>query len=68
MPANVEAKIEFLDKQIYSRETWLDTHSKKFPEHLVETKTEGLEMFIAIRDDYTQSLERAKQREAERDE
>lgn len=66
MPANVSAKIDFLNGAIWSRQTWLDDHGDKgkWPAHDIESKRHGLEIMQDIRDDYVKSLEAAKAREA----
>lgn len=62
MPANVEAKIDWLNGAIWSRETWLRDHghSDRWPSHDVDAKRYGLEIMTDIRDDYQKSLDRAK--------
>lgn len=60
MPSNMQGKIEFLDGAIWSRETWLETHASKRPEHEVEMKRAGLATLQDIHADYSKSLERAR--------
>lgn len=62
MPANVQAKIDWLTGAIWSRETWLRDHghADKWPAHDVEAKRYGLEIMEDIRDDYQKSLDRVK--------
>jgi hypothetical protein len=63
MPSNVEAKISALDRWIWSKETWVEQHGKKRPAHEVEIKEADLEIMRDIRNDYSLSLERARERE-----
>lgn len=62
MPSNVESKIEALDRMIWSKQTWLDTHGSKRTAHEVETQRANLDMLTDIRTDYALSLARAKER------
>lgn len=59
MPANIPAKIDFLNGAITARQQWLDTHASKRPEHEVEIKRAGLATLRDIRDDYEKSIARA---------
>jgi hypothetical protein len=60
MPANVPGKIAFLEAEL----TGLRTRTGGSPNAVQHSK---LQMLRDIRDDYAQSLERAKQREAEQE-
>jgi hypothetical protein len=60
MPSNVAAKIDALDRMIWSKETWLSDHGEKRPAHEVEIQRENLEILEDIRSDYQKSLDRAK--------
>lgn len=60
MPANMHTKLEFLDKLVWSRETWLSDHASKRPEHEVEMKRAGLVILKEIHEDYSRSIEKAR--------
>lgn len=60
MPANVAAKIDALDRMIWSKESWISDHGEKRPAHEVDIQRENLAMLEDIRSDYQKSLERAQ--------
>jgi hypothetical protein len=60
MPANVAAKIEALDRMIWSKQTWLEDHGERRPAHEVAIQQDNLAMLEDIRGDYQKSLDRAQ--------